>query len=110
MISDFTERIEIRRIVLSDGFGFDESTTSETSILTTWASIKEVSRASAVKQALEVETLNYKMSIRYNTGREIRQDDVIIWNGARYKPKTSPSVIEIDKKKFLQLIIARENG
>lgn len=110
MISDLSQRIEVRRTTLPSDFGFGDSTPTETSILSTWASIKQVSRTSAVKQALETEVLLYKVSIRYASGREIKQDDIIVWSGKRYKPRTSPEVIEIDKKKFLELIMVGENG
>lgn len=110
MISDLSQRIEVRRVSTPNDFGFGDSSTTETSILSTWASIKQVSRASAVKQALDAEILLYKVTIRYASGREIKQDDFIVWDGNRYKPKTSPAVIEIDKKKFLEFIMVREDG
>ena len=110
MISDFSQRIEVRRPALPGDFGFGDDDHTETSVLTTWASIKEVNRFSAVKQDLDTEVNNYKVRIRYNAGRDIEQEDFIVWNGKRYKAKTSPSVLEIDKKRFLEFIMVAENG
>lgn len=110
MISDFTERIEIKRIAIGYDFGFEPSETTETSILTTWANIKEVKRSSAVQQQLDVENDNYKMTIRYVSGRDVRKDDVIVWNSERYRAITSSSVNEIGKKKFLETLIVRQHG
>jgi len=110
MISDFTERIEIKRVSIPEDFGFEPTTPSEVSITTTWANIKEVKRSSAVQQQLDVENDNYKVTMRYVAGREILKDDVIVWSGNRYRAITSSSVNEIGKKKFLETLIVRQHG
>lgn len=110
MISDFSQRIEVRRIGLSTDFGFGEPAQTETSILSTYAAIVQISRKDAIRQGLEAETIQYRMRIRYASGRNIQMSDVVIWKGVRYNPRTSPTVIEIDKMKFLEVIIVTQNG
>lgn len=115
MISDLSQRVEIRRIQVNENFGFEGIDSEippiqEVSILTTNAHIKEIKRSSAVQQQLAVENINYKMIIRYATGREVRKDDIVIWLGKRYKALTSSSMTEIDKRKFLETLIVIQDG
>lgn len=110
MISDLSQRIEVRRVSLSTDFGFGEPEQSETSVLTTWAAITEISRKDALRQALDADTVQYQMRIRYASGRNIEKSDIIVWKSERYQPRTTPKVIEIDKKKFLELIIVLQDG
>lgn len=112
MISDFSQKITIKRISIPEDWGFGDPTATppEVAILSTWGAIKEMSRTQAVMQDLSVENVNYKMVIRYASGREVKKDDIIVWNGGRYKAITSSSVKEIDKKKFLETIIILQDG
>lgn len=110
MISDLSQRIEIKSIGLGQDFGFGAPSTTEASLITTWASIKQVNRESAVRQGLDAETVHYKVTIRYAAGRTVDKDYVVLWNGVRYSPTTSATIIEIDKKKFMQFLMVSQNG
>ena len=110
MIRDFSQRVQVVSKSLPDDFGFGGGVATETTLFETWASIKQVSRESAVRQGLDAETQQYRMRIRYVPEREFTKDHFIKWNGAEYKAVTSPSVIEIDKKKFLESIIVKQGG
>lgn len=110
MISDFSQRIQVITKALPDDFGFSQGIISATVLFITWAAIKQVSRELAVRQGLDAETQQYRIRIRYSPGREFTKDHFIAWNGEEYKATTSPAIIEIDKKKFLEAIIVKQGG
>lgn len=110
MISDFSQRIEIKRLGLPADFGFGEPSGTEISILDTWASMKEIKREKKVMQQLNVESVTYKMIIRYRSVPSIQKDDIIVWQGRRLKAITNSTVVDIDKKKFLETIIVLQDG
>lgn len=110
MISDFSQRIEVRRTTVGEDFGFGGPGITEASLLTTWAYIKPMKRTTAVLQGLSLENQNYQMRIRYNAGREIRRDDVIVWDSKRYKAITGGTLIEEDKRKLIEAIIVIQDG
>jgi SPP1 family predicted phage head-tail adaptor len=110
MISDFSQHITIKSTDIPPDFGFGDGSADATDKFTTWAAIKELSRESMVRQGLEAETLKYKVTIRYASGRAISRSDKVEWGGELYNIITSPSVIEIDKKKFLQFIIVKQDA
>lgn len=110
MISDLSQKVDIRRASIGQDFGFGEPTATETSILTTWAALKEIKRTQKAMQQLNVETVTYKMTIRYRSAPSIQKDDTIVWQGKRLKAITNSTVIDIDKRKFLENIIILEDG
>jgi SPP1 family predicted phage head-tail adaptor len=110
MISRLSQKITIKRAVIPENHGFEQVNENETEVLSTWAAVKEVSRQSLVAQGLNVETLTYKVLIRYNHDRSIRKGDFVVWNGKKYRVYTSPSIKEIDKKRFLEFLIVGEDG
>jgi SPP1 family predicted phage head-tail adaptor len=97
MISRLSQKITIKRAVIPENHGFEQVN-------------EEVSRQSLVAQGLNVETLTYKVLIRYNHDRSIRKGDFVVWNGKKYRVYTSPSIKEIDKKRFLEFLIVGEDG
>jgi len=110
MISDLSQRIDIRRKSLGADFGFGEPTVTEVSILSTVACIKEVKRTQKVMQELDLEVVTYKMTIRYRSAPSIQKGDIIVWRGARLKVLTNATLIDIDKRKFLEAIIVQQDG
>lgn len=111
MISDFSQCIEVKRIVLAEGFGFGEPTKEEKTVLKTkYAKIRELSRKEAVMQSMSVENRNYEVKIRYHACAEVLKDDIIVWNGKRLKAVTSGRADEIDKKKFIVIMAIYQNG
>ncbi len=110
MISDLSQRIEIRRTTVGEDFGFGSAGITEVSMLTTWAHIKPMKRTTAILQGLSLENQNYQLRIRYNAGRDIRKDDVIVWDSKRYKAITGGTLIEEDKRKIIETIIVIQDG
>lgn len=110
MISDLSRKITVQTVTIPADWGFGDGQPVVTDLFTTWASIKEISRKDAVRQALDAETVQYTMLIRYASGRMFDMKAKILWDGKTYLPRTSPRVIEIDKKKFLETIIVRQDG
>lgn len=110
MISDFSQRITIKSTEIPAGFGFGDGSATTPDKFTTWASIKEFKRADAIRQGLESETMQYKVTTRYAAGRDINMNDKVEWNGNLYNIRTAPSINEIDKKKFLQFIITMQDA
>jgi hypothetical protein len=110
MISDLSQKVDIRRKALPADFGFGEHTAVETSILNTWAKLTEIKRAHKLMQGLLAEVAHYKMTIRYRAGSSIQKDDIVVWQGKRLKAITNSTVIDIDKKKFLETIIILQDG
>lgn len=109
-ISDFTQNIIIKRLSLDGDFGFGNPNGTETTILSTKGSVKEINRTSAVMQNLSVEEVNYKLTIRFAAGRMINKADIVIWNGKRMKAITSSTFKEIDKKRYLETILIDQDA